>query len=312
MTAVDFIAARQRAVSLDADLPHSDARLVAIGTAVPPRFTSQEAAGELWARIWRLEGAARERWNRIIAGTEIDQRHGVLPVEEVIRLTTAQRMSAYEQHAPVLAFQAARRALQQAGKSANEVTDLIVVSCTGFAAPGVDVALVDLLNLRPDVRRTLIGFMGCYGAITGLRAAVGTCAAHRFDNRRAVTLVVCVELCSLHARPDRDIQNQVASALFADGAAAAVVESNHDSGGGNDDEPKSTRPFIGQLTAGASTLLRHGRDCMTWRVTDAGFAMTLSREVPVAIRDNLRSFIDDLSPRRADRRPRAHRCRRTR
>lgn len=295
MTTLDVTVPRQRAVSLDAGIPHCDARVVAIGTAVPSQSTSQGAAGEHWARIWRLEGAARERWNRIVAGTEIDRRHGVLPVEDVVHLTTAQRMNAYEQYAPVLASEAAHCALAQAGKSADDVTDLIVVSCTGFAAPGVDVALVDLLNLRRDVRRTLIGFMGCYGAISGLRSAVGACAAHRFDDRRAVALVVCVELCSLHARPDRDVQNQVASALFADGAAAAVVESNHDSDGGNADESRSTRPLIGQLTAGASALLPHGRDCMTWRVTDAGFAMTLSREVPVAIRNSLRSFIDALA-----------------
>src|SRR5690606_37122437 len=98
------------------------------------------------------------------------------------------------------------------------VTDLIVVSCTGFAAPGLDAALIRRLGLSHSVRRCTIGFMGCFGAISGLRAAVGACSA----DRNAVALVVCCELCSLHVPPKPNVNDLVAAALFGDGAAAAV------------------------------------------------------------------------------------------
>lgn len=235
------------------------------------------------AALWDLKGSALERWRRIIAGSGINQRHGVLPINEVIELSTAQRMAVYERFAPDLAAQAAAQALRASGVTAESITDLIVVSCTGFSAPGVDVALVETLGLPRTVRRTMIGFMGCFGAISGLRTAAGACAA----NRDCVALVVCVELCSLHMRADKDVQNQVASALFADGAAAAVVASSH-----RDDQSSDDRcGAIGRLTTGASLLVAQGRDWMTWRITDAGFAMTLTRDVPAALRDCLSEFV---------------------
>jgi predicted naringenin-chalcone synthase len=199
-------------------------------------------------------------------------------------MTTAQRMGVYARFAPDLAARAAAAALDRCRISAAQITDLIVVSCTGFSAPGVDVALVGALGLRPTVRRIMIGFMGCFGGITGLRAAVGACAA----DPTAIALVVCVELCSLHMRADQDAQNHVASALFADGAAAAVVASNKVRGGDN----RQFQPGgIGRLTIGASRLIEQGQDWMTWRITDNGFAMTLTRAVPVALRECLADFV---------------------
>lgn len=262
-------------------------RLRGMGTAVPSmRWTSQQTLENL-APIWHLRGAALDRWRRIVEGTAIDVRHGVVPPERVVHLSTAQRMALYEEHAPPLAVLAAQRALEACEVEPSEITDLIVVSCTGFSAPGLDVELTMRLGLPRSVRRTLIGFMGCYGGITGLRTAVGACAA----NPGAVALVVCCELCSLHVRPEPDVQNQVATALFADGAAAAIVSSALN----RDLHPHrfGTEGIaaLGSLDSGASLLLDRGREWMTWRITDAGFAMTLAREVPVALRQALADFV---------------------
>lgn len=262
--------------------------LLSIGTSVPHLPTTQEEAAERLAAIWKLSGTALERWRRIVAGSDIRTRYTIMPPDEVAGLTTAQRMIEYERHAPKLAAAAARQALMRAGISTCDVTDLIVVSCTGFSAPGIDVALVNELGLAPTVRRSLIGFMGCFGAITGLRAAAGACAANA--NPRPIALLVCVELCSLHIRSDDDVQNQVASALFADGAAAAVV-SGHVERAFSDPSRSSPPNHIGQLTTGNSLLLREGADWMTWRITDAGFAMTLTRDVPPAIQERLAAFV---------------------
>jgi len=282
--------------TLPSSPPHTTgANLIGVGTAVPDLDWPQDKIADTLAATWNLRGEAIDRWRRINAASGIEHRHAVMPIDEVVDLTTQQRMEAFERFAPELAMNAARAALIKSEVLPEEVTDLIVVSCTGFSAPGVDVELVRGLGLSRRVRRTMIGFMGCFGAINGLRAAVGACAA----SPDAVALVVCVELCSLHVRRDDDAQNMVASALFADGAAAVVLRS----------EPKTTgrhsvselmSPAIGRITVGHGLLLDRGRDWMTWRITDAGFAMTLAREVPVALRQELRQFVDEsyLAPPR--------------
>ena len=271
----------QRDVALTRGLP----RLMSIGTAVPAFSRAQDDVQEAMACLWGLRGAALLRWRRIIAGSGIQRRHGIMPIEEAIHLSTAQRMQAYEQFAPELAEQAARKAIIAAQITPKEITDLIVVSCTGFSAPGVDVALVDRLGLDRTVRRTIVGFMGCFGAISGLRTAVGSCAA----NPDSVALVVCIEVCSLHMRADATPHNQVASALFGDGAAAAIVRSTSVDGHAE----TGSIPGIGQLTTGHCALIPRTQELMTWRITDAGFAMTLDREVPSLLCECLNNFVAD-------------------
>jgi predicted naringenin-chalcone synthase len=257
------------------------AAVLGVGTAVPPLRWSQVEAGERLARVWNLSGGAVDRWQRIIAGSAIEFRHAALPPEEAIGLSTAQRMRAYEHLAPELAALAAERALAAAGIGAAAVTDLVVVSCTGFSAPGVDVALIERLGLSSSTRRTTIGFMGCFGGINGLRIAHGLCAA----DPRSVAVLVCVELCVLHMRDEPTVHNQVASALFGDGAAAAVLAG---------DEARSAAPTpaanssqyapLARIGEAASLLIAEGREWMTWRITNTGFAMTLTRDVPPALR----------------------------
>lgn len=273
--------------AVDASNAAADAKsqmplLLGLGTAVPAIRWSQAESADRLARMWNLRASALDRWRRIIAGTGIDARFSVLPVEDVIGLSTRQRMEAYERFAPDLAAAAARQALRTSGATAADVTDLIVVSCTGFSAPGVDIELMEMLGLDRSVRRTLISFMGCFGAINGLRAAIGACCA----DRAATALVVCVELCSLHLRSDADPQNLVASSLFADGAAAAIV------GGVDSAAVDRAENAVGRLTLGRGLVLPRGRDWMTWRITDSGFAMTLKREVPAALQAELAAFVE--------------------
>ena len=55
--------------------------------------------------------------------------------------------------------------------SLEGITHLIVTSCTGFYAPGLDLQLVTALGLDGSVERTLVGFMGCYAAFNALKLA---------------------------------------------------------------------------------------------------------------------------------------------
>ncbi|MHC4589716.1 MAG: type III polyketide synthase [Planctomycetota bacterium] len=261
-----------------------------LATATPPLCLSQAQTADRLSDLWRLEGDELDRWRRIVAGTGIDTRYGVMPLEQVPALSTEARMEAYEKNAPDLARAAAGRALRRAGVEPTDVTDLVVVSCTGFSAPGLDVALVEDLGLQPTVRRVIVGFMGCFGAIIGLRTAAAMCRA----DARGVSLVLCLELCSLHLRDDRSPQNLVASALFADGAAAAVMVAPGIFGG------RPSGQSLGGVTLGRGRLLARGRDWMTWRITDAGFAMTLSRDVPAALRRSVGAIVEEVCPRRPD------------
>lgn len=265
---------------------HPWPRLVGLGTATPSHKMNGTDARDKLARLWRLTGDDLDRWHRIVAASGIETRYGVLPVQDVLGLSTEARMQAYERLAPELAGRAASMALSEAGVRARDVTDLVVVSCTGFSAPGVDVALVQELGLRPTVRRTMVGFMGCFGALVGLRTAVGACAA----DHAAVCLVVCVELCTLHLPENPSAENQVASALFADGAAAALILGNRPGPA----HPGARAPGgLGRVTTGRSRLITRGRDWISWRITDAGFAMTLSRQVPAALGAAVPAIVDE-------------------
>jgi predicted naringenin-chalcone synthase len=258
--------------------------LAGIGSALPEHRWSQRDLSLLQADLWSLHGSELDRWTRIVERSGIEHRAIVGDPTELPTLSTAARMERFEHHAPPLARAAARRALANAGCRAEEVTDLVIVTCTGFSAPGLAGELIGArgIGLPETVRPLQLGFMGCFGGIAGLRAAGSIASA----DRQAVVLVVCVELCSLHLRADRDPQNLVASALFADGAAAAVVR------GTSAADIASPIP----LGRGRSLTLPEGRAEMTWRITDHGFAMTLSREVPVLVRRRLAGFLESASP----------------
>ena len=202
--------------------------------------------------------------------------------------TLTQRMHAYERHAPVLAARAAGAALTDADQDPAAIDHLVTVSCTGFAAPGVDIALIDVLGLPPTVGRTSIGFMGCHGAMNGLRAAHGLA---RLGSATAgpdtgTVLMVCVELCSLHFAYGWEPQRIVANALFGDGAAAIVGRFGADDAADDDaDGPP-------RVVDHASALLPEGRDDMTWYVRDHGFEMSLSPTVPETIGQRLRPWME--------------------
>src|SRR5262249_34184924 len=132
--------------------------------------------------------------------------------------TTAERLRVYAEEAGPLALRAARSALTKAGVDAGQVSHLVTVSCTGFFAPGVDADLIAGLKLSPSVQRTNVGYMGCHGALNGLRVA----RAYAEADPDAVVLTCAVELCSLHYHYGWDAGRIVANAIFADGAAAVV------------------------------------------------------------------------------------------
>jgi len=267
--------------------------IMGLGTATPGEPIPQADLFEL-ARLHNACGPAeRARLKRIYRGTKVDQRHSVLSllnnaspggIQSLVAffgrspretpLGTRQRMAVYREQALPLAEQSCRAALRNSKSKPADITHLVTVSCTGFDAPGVDLGLIDALGLDPSVARTHIGFMGCHGAINGLRVA--DAFARSYPDARV--LLCCVELCTLHFQYGSDPQDAVANAIFADGAAAAVCGANED------DASLSTRAFYSKKIDATDAL-------MAWAVGDEGFRMRLDSRVPDVVQSQLREAI---------------------
>jgi len=266
-----------------------------LGTASPPFSVSQEHAAAAAAEFG-CSGVERERPLRALYrltrvrtrqsvvlesdGREGPPRQSFFPPAQHQGdrgPTTSARMARYEADAPELAVRSSRAALDASGRSARDITHVVTVSCTGFVAPGFDMALIRQLGLSWDVARTHVGFMGCHGALNGLRVA----AAYAASRPDACVLVSAVELCTLHYQYGWNPGQVVANALFADGSAALVGGSSPDGPGG----------WV--LDASGSTLLEDSTDLMTWRIGDHGFEMRLSARVPGVIHERLRPWLDE-------------------
>jgi predicted naringenin-chalcone synthase len=261
-----------------------------IGTAVPRHRVNQNDAAEL-ARRYSCKTANEERLTLTLyrwSGVEtrhsvvLDASDGDLEARQSFYNTTSPltqaRMRKYESEAGSLALAAALAALHDAAIVPGRVTHVVTVSCSGFHAPGFDIALLKQLPLRSDVSRTHIGFMGCQAALNGLRVAQAFVCA----DPSACVLLCAVELCSLHHYYGEDADKIVANSLFADGAAALVCVAR--------DPTRSARY---RLLAAGSTLVENTEDAMAWRIGDHGFEMTLSQRVPELIARNLRPWLDD-------------------
>ncbi|MDR3521855.1 MAG: type III polyketide synthase [Acidocella sp.] len=250
-----------------------------IGTAVPDHDVHEAYLGFIKAAL--PAGKARAVFARMANRAGIEHRYSVLHKDGMVEAdaprdgfyrrgaypSTAARMRVYEQHAPALAHKAVA-GLGLNGEAAN-ITHLVVASCTGFVAPGLDQILAKQLGLRDDLQRTMVGFMGCSAAIPALRIAQAAVLA----DPAARVLVVNLELCTLHMQETDDIQTALSFMLFGDGASAALVTAD------------ATGLALGDFH---SALIPESEDMIIWHVGDQGFVMYLSGQVPAKITQALR------------------------
>jgi predicted naringenin-chalcone synthase len=275
--------------------PRAPVALLGLGTASPDFAIGQADAAEVAKRFCCADPAHHDALPALYRRARIARRGSVLlthadaegvdgagrqrffppPADgDDAGPSTGDRMARYAQDALPLALAAARVALTRAAVPPASLTHLVTVSCTGFAAPGVDVGLIRALGLPATTQRTHIGFMGCHGAINGLRVAHALAAA----DPRARVLLCAVELCSLHFQYGSDPDQLIANALFADGAGAAVIAA---------DGPTEAW----RVAASGSCLLPDSDDAITWRIGDAGFQMRLSARAPAVIAEGLRPWL---------------------
>jgi predicted naringenin-chalcone synthase len=254
------------------------AHIHAIGTAVPRHDVHQAFID--WAGARLVDRRDQTLFRRMVARSGIEHRWSVLPptvdggspvgeggfYSNTPLPPTSARMALYAGAAPTLALEAVAALGTQI--SLDGITHLVVASCTGFVAPGIDQIIARRLGLDPGIERTLVGFMGCYAAVAALRVANHIARAEP----HARVLVITVELSTLHLVETSAIEPLLAMLQFADGAAAALVSADP-----------------GRLTLDRffSAALPDSEDLIRWTIGDTGFEMHLSGKVPGRIAEAL-------------------------
>ncbi len=271
-------------------------RILTVASAFPPfRYTQETVLQYGLERIlgadWRLhEESAGDAHliERLFKASRVEERQSAVDLQAYYATTptTGERMSTYQGASYQLGREALEKALQQVGQAngragrvytPEDISDFVVVSCTGYSAPGLDIQLARDLNMRRDLRRLIVGHMGCFGAMVGLRHCLATCRAYP----DATAAMLSVELTALHFIPSLDPEALTEFALFGDAAAATLLTL----------DPEATGPELVDMYCAADF---SASDQMSWRITDQGFAMTLSPRVPVTLRRNILGTMDRL------------------
>ena len=257
-----------------------------IATAVPPHQVHN--AFVQFQRHRLNDYRTRTIFDRLVEKGQIEKRWScVVPADDCSSATingerfyvpgdfptTGERMRQYEIEAPVLAKRAVDKL--NLGERKSEITHLIVTSCTGFSAPGIDLEMIHRIGLNPSIERTIIGFMGCYAAVNALKVARHIVRSEP----NAKVLVLSIELCTLHFQETDELEQMMPFLLFADGCAAALVSS----------EPKGL-----SIERFYATILPEAASQMAWHIRDLGFDMVLSSRIPTTVGEAIRRASDAI------------------
>jgi len=185
------------------------------------------------------------------------------------------RMIWYNKYAPALSVDAIRKCID-GHIPAKDITHLITVSCTGMSAPGLDLQVMELMDLPKNIYRSSVNFMGCYAAIHAMKIADAICKS----DAGAKVVIVCTELCTLHFQKEPTMDNIASSLLFADGAAAVLITA---------DAFKKQGLHIDNFYA---EVLTKGKKDMAWELSGTGFLMTLSSYVPDLVEEDFDGLVE--------------------
>lgn len=268
--------------------------LCAIGTANPPHKIPQMQIADFMANALQFDERETRKLKALYRVSGIGQRYSVL--EDYTRQngdfaffpntptlepfpTVQQRMDIYRKHALELSENAIRNCLAQVSSTQlPELTHLITVSCTGMYAPGLDIELVERLELPGTVQRTAVNFMGCYAAFNAIKLADAICKA----TPEAKVMLVCTEICTIHFQKHSEPDHLVSNALFGDGAAAVLMQG------------QPCQEVSLELQSFHCDLAPAGKREMAWHIGDTGFEMTLSSYVPDLIKKGIKQLTDRL------------------
>ncbi len=263
-------------------------KLIAIGTAVPAYRHRQQEILQFMQSVYAFGEQDKRRLRFLYHQSGIETRYSVIPdysrplgewkfyphTENLDPFPSLEhRMAWFQKYAAPVSVDAVRDCLD--GKIRDhKITHLITVSCTGMSAPGLDLQLLELLDLPKNTWRTSINFMGCYAAIHGLKMADAICNT----DCNAQVLIVCTELCTLHFQREPTMDNISSSLLFADGSAATLVTHDY-------------HPHKGiHFKQFYSEVIPKGKKDMAWELSSSGFLMTLSQYIPDLLEEDFDAF----------------------
>jgi predicted naringenin-chalcone synthase len=255
-----------------------------IKTCLPTHKLSQEDLGKYMSEQYDFNEIEKSRLLLMYKRSGIDFRHSCLPdfnaAEPIKKLFVdgrepgiSERMHAFFEYAVPLATQAGMGALKD-----ETPTHLISVSCTGMAAPGLDLMLVEAMQLPLNIHRSSVNFMGCYAYFHALKMADAFCSQHA----DAKVLIVGIELCTIHFNKIKDPDQIAANLLFGDGAAACLVSAQ--------------KPAVNQyfnIDSFYSKIVPQGKSDMAWRIDETGFLMTLSAYIPQLLKSAIHPIITE-------------------
>lgn len=253
-------------------------KIAAVGRALPPHYYDQQALLAVLQRRWADRYFNLDRLERLHRNVLVGGRHLALPIEEYEQLTTwGQANDAWIRVAQEVGGQAVLDGLSRAGLSKEDVDALIFVTVTGVATPSIDARLMNRLSLPPRVKRMPIFGLGCVAGAAGIARAADYVRAYPDQ----VAVLLSVELCSLTLQAeDLSIPNLIATGLFGDGAAAVLVV--------GDDRPADGP----EIVATRSIFYPDSEQVMGWDISQEGFKIVLSADVPQVVRDFLRRDVD--------------------
>ena len=266
-------------------------QILGIGTTNPGEGIPQMLISEFMTHAHELEEAEARKLRFVYRQSGIEKRHSVIedfrftdpsrftffPSNESLQPfpSTSARMQVFKEKALDLAKEAITDCLKSSLTFPSEISHIILVSCTGMFAPGLELEIIQQMQLRHNVERYCIHFMGCYAAFNGMKLADKICRSEP----DAKVLLVSVELCTLHFQKNYTEDNLLANAIFADGAAAVLL--------GRGEEGLSIRAYDNYL-------FPSGEKDMAWSIGDLGFEMRLSKYVPELLQQGLQEISDHL------------------
>ena len=267
--------------------------ILSIGTATPGYRISQKHVSDFIISNLTLSHTDQRKLQLLFENSGIEQRYtcvpdytgsmsgeGFFPAEKSGTFPgIGERVKYYFNVAPQLCVDAVQQC-EHADVLLNKVTHLITVSCTGMAAPGLDLMLMRALNLPLHTQRSSVNFMGCYASMHALKTASYICRA----DPSALVLIVSAELCSLYFRNSPDWNNLSSSVLFSDGAAACFV--------GNPSAIESPNSPRLELASFYSEIIPAKDDDMAWEISSDSFLMRLSSYVPQLIKEGIKPVIN--------------------
>jgi alkylresorcinol/alkylpyrone synthase len=255
-------------------------RIVSAASAFPQHYYSQEMLLEALQEYWGDQIENPHVLRRLHRHVSVDGRFLSLPKEEYLKMRTwGEANHHWIRTAKELGGKAVTGALADAGLRAQQVGAFFFVSVTGISSPSIDALLINQLGLCRNIRRVPIFGLGCVAGAAGISRAADYVRAYPDQ----VAVVLSVELCSLTLqREDVSMANLISSGLFGDGAAAVIVAGT-DCG--------LSGPGI---LATRSVFYPDTEEMMGWDVSEKGFRIVLSREIPTLVRENLAHDLDDF------------------